>query len=406
MGARPCDAVRHLDGVDPLRHVSALRRSDTLTTAVVTSTHVNRVIRQIDLTAQYTQIKGEIDEALMRVLHTGRYVLGPEVDAFEDEFARFCDSSYAVGVNSGTSALYLSLVAAGVGPGDEVITVPFTFEATVAAITTTGASVRFVDIDARSLTMDADAIERQITDRTKAVIPVHLFGQPADLNPILDVARRHRLIVIEDACQSHGATYNGRSVGSLGDVACFSFYPSKNLATFGEGGAVVTSNAALADAVRKLRSWGAMPRSGNYRMSAIEAAVLRVKLPHLRNWTARRQAIATRYATLLADTDIQLPAVMPYAGHVFHIYAVRSTHRDSLARALQARGVEVAVHYRHPIHLQDKYRDLGYPTGAFPVAEQTAREELSLPIYPELSEESVEHVADAIRKDLPVGRGL
>ena len=212
MGARPCDAVRHLDGVDPLRHVSALRRSDTLTTAVVTSTHVNRVIRQIDLTAQYTQIKGEIDEALMRVLHTGRYVLGPEVDAFEDEFARFCDSSYAVGVNSGTSALYLSLVAAGVGPGDEVITVPFTFEATVAAITTTGASVRFVDSDARSLTMDADAIERQITDRTKAVIPVHLFGQPADLNPILDVARRHRLIVIEDACQSHGADLQ-RSIG-------------------------------------------------------------------------------------------------------------------------------------------------------------------------------------------------
>jgi dTDP-4-amino-4,6-dideoxygalactose transaminase len=364
------------------------------------------MIPQIDLTAQYMQLKSEIDEALMRVAQTGRYVLGPEVEAFEDEFARVCDSSYAVCVNSGTSALYLSLVAAGVGPGDEVITVPFTFEATVSAITATGASVRFVDIDERSLTMDGDAIERQITDRTKAVIPVHLFGQPADMNPILDVARRHRLRVIADACQAHGATYDGRSVGSLGDVACFSFYPSKNLATFGEGGAVVTSNAALADAVRKLRSWGPAERSGNYRMSAIEAAVLRVKLPRLRTWTARRQAIATRYADLLADSDIQLPAVMPYAGHVFHVYAVRSTHRDGLARALHARGVEIAVHYRQPVHLQDKYKDLGYSTGAFPVAEQTAREELSLPLYPELSDESIEKVADAVRESLPVERAL
>ena len=377
-----------------------------MTTAVLTSTHVKRVIPQIDLTTQYTQIKDEIDEALIRVLHTGRYVLGPEVEAFEDEFARFCDSSYAVGVNSGTSALYLSLVAAGIGPGDEVTTVPFTFEATVAAIKATGAGVRFVDIDARSLTMDADAMDSQITDRTRAVIPVHLFGQPADLKPILDVARQHRLIVIEDACQAHGATYHGRPVGSLGDVACFSFYPSKNLATFGEGGAVVTSNATLADAVRKLRNWGPVARSGNYRMSAIEAAVLRVKLPHLRNWTTKRQAIAMRYADLLADTDIQLPTVMPYADHVFHIYAVRSTHRDSLARALQARGIETAVHYPQPIHLHDKYKDLGYPSGAFPVAEQAAREELSLPLYPELSEESIEQVADAVREDWRVGRDL
>ena len=375
-----------------------------MTTAVLTSTHVKRVIPQIDLTTQYTQIKDEIDEALIRVLHTGRYVLGPEVEAFEDEFARFCNSSYAVGVNSGTSALYLSLVAADIGPGDEVITVPFTFEATVAAIKATGATVRFVDIDARSLTMDADAMDSQITDRTRAVIPVHLFGQPVDLKPILDVARQHRLIVIEDACQAHGATYHGQPVGSLGDVACFSFYPSKNLATFGEGGAVVTSNATLADAVRKLRNWGPVPQSGNYRMSAIEAAVLRVKLPHLRNWTRKRQAIATRYADLLADTDIRLPTVMPYAGHVFHIYAVRSTRRDRLARALQARGIETAVHYPQPIHLHDKYKNLGYPLGTFPVAEQAAREELSLPLYPELSDESIEQVADAVRKDWRVGR--
>ena len=364
------------------------------------------MIPQIDLPAQYTQIRGEIDEAIMRVVRSGQYVLGPEVEAFENEFARFCESSCAVGVNSGTSALYLSLIAAGIGPGDEVITVPFTFEATAAAIKATGATIRFVDIDVHSLTMDTDAIERQITDRTKAVIPVHLFGQPADMSPIVDLARRHGLRVIEDACQAHGATYEGRPVGSLSDVACFSFYPSKNLATVGEGGAVVTDDAELADTVQKLRSWGPVERSGNYRMSAMEAAVLRVKLPHLRTWTARRQAIATRYSNLLADTNIQLPAVMPYAGHVFHIYAVRLTHRDSLARALRARGVDVAIHYQVPIHLRDKYRDLGYPPGAFPVAEQVAREELSLPLYPELPDASIEAVANAVRGGLPVARAL
>ena len=358
------------------------------------------MIPLIDLPGQYAHLKNEIDAAVTRVLKSGQYVLGPEVEAFEKEFARVCETEYAVGVNSGTSALYLSLLAAEVGPGDEVITVPFTFEATVAAIKSTGANIRFVDIDHCSLTMNADNLERQITDRTKAVVPVHLFGQPADMDPILEVTRRHHLTVVEDACQAHGAMYDGRPVGSLGDMACFSFYPAKNLGTCGEGGIIVTRNVVLAEAARKLRSWGPVKRSGNYRLSAIEAAILRVKLPHLHSWTVRRQAVASRYAELLVDTEIQLPTVMPYASHVFHVYAVRSSRRDELADALQTRNIEVAVHYRLPVHLQVKYEELGYRKGAFPIAEQVAAQELSIPIYPELSEASITQIAETIKERL------
>ena len=355
----------------------------------------------IDLPAQYARLKDEIDAAIADVLKSGRYVLGPEVEAFEDMFARSCAARHAVGVNSGTSALTVSLRAAGIGPGDEVITVPFTFEATVAAIQSAGAQVRFVDVDARSLTMDPDAIATQITDRTKAVVPVHLFGQPADMDPVLEVARRHSLIVIEDACQAHGASYNGRPVGSLGDVACFSFYPSKNLATVGEGGMIVTSDRPLADAARQLRNWGPTAGAGNFRLSAIEAAVLRVKLPHLGEWTMKRRLVAARYDELLGDSALELPAVMPYAGHVFNVYAVRSPQRDRVADALRNRGIASAVHYPEPVHLQDRYSDLGYSVGAFPVAEAIAATELSLPIYPELPEASVRMVAETITS-LPV----
>ena len=355
------------------------------------------VIPLIDLPGQHAALKTDIDAAVARVLESGRYVLGPEVEAFEAEFARACEAPYAVGVNSGTSALYLSLLAAGVGPGDEVITVPYTFEATVAAVAATGASARLIDIDPRSLTMDVAQLERAITGRTKAVIPVHLFGQPTDMDPLLDVARRHELTVIEDACQAHGATYKDRPVGSLGDLACFSFYPSKNLSTCGEGGIVVTKDAAFADKVRQLRSWGPVRLAGNYRLAALQAAILRVKLPHLDAWTARRRAIAARYDELLTETDLVLPFVMPSSGHVFHVYAVRSPRRDALADALQARGIQVAVHYRKPVHLQSSHADLGYEVGAFPVSEQLAGEQLSLPIYPELTDESVEQIAVAIQ---------
>ena len=356
------------------------------------------MIPLIDLTAQYQALKRDIDAAVARVLESGRYVLGPEVEAFEREFAQVCEATHAVGVNSGTSALYLSLLAAGVGRGDEVITVPYTFEATIAAVTATGASVRLVDIAPRSLTLDVDLLEGEITDRTKAVIPVHLFGQPADMDPIVDVARRHNVTVIEDACQAHGATYKGRPVGSLGDLACFSFYPSKNLSTCGEGGLVVTNHARLADAVRQLRSWGPVRLSGNYRLAALQAAILRAKLPHLDGWTTRRRAIAAQYGDLLAETDLELPVVMPYAGHGFHVYAVRSAHRDTRADALRASGVEVAVHYPQAVHRLPAYSDLGYEAGVFPVSEQLATEQLSLPIYPELTDASVAEVAAAVRR--------
>ncbi len=356
------------------------------------------MIPLLDLHAQYDRIRHEIDPAIKRVLRSGQYVLGPEVEAFEREFAHFCTSRYAVGVNSGTSAIYLALLASGIGSGDEVLTVPFTFEATVAAIRATGATVRFVDIDPDALTMSPVEVERQVTRRTKAIVPVHLFGQPADMDPIAETAGRHGLTVIEDACQAHGARYNGRLAGSLGHVGCFSFYPSKNLGTFGEGGMIVTDDAELAERTRQLRSWGPPQRSANYRLSALEAAVLRVKLPHLADWTARRQAIAARYGTLLSDCPLQLPRVMPYADHVFHIYAVRSSRRNKLAEALQRKGIGVAVHYPQSVHLQAKYKDLGYTAGEFPAAEQAANEELSLPIYPELSDDSLVQIAEAIRE--------
>ena len=363
------------------------------------------MIPLIDLPAQYDSIREDIDAAVTRVLHSGRYVLGPEVEAFEKEFADFCHADHAVGVNSGTSALYLSLVAAGVGPGDEVITVPFTFEATVAAIRSAGASVRFVDVNRRSLTMDTVGLEQQVTEHTKAIIPVHLYGQAADMDPIRDVANRHGLTVIEDACQAHGATYNGHPVGSLGDLACFSFYPSKNLSTCGEGGIIVTDDESLAATARHLRSWGPVARSGNHRLSAIAAAILRVKLPHLPDWTTRRQAVAARYTALLSGDAVEPPTVMSYGEHVFNVYALRSVHRDSLARTLRASGVEVGIHYQQPIHLQVNYRCLGHTSGAFPVSERAAQEELSLPIYPELSERAVTEIAETIQRKMSATGG-
>jgi len=358
----------------------------------------------LDLKAQYASIKTEIDAAIARVLDSCQFVLGSEVAGFEQEFSTYCGTSECIGVNSGTSALHLALIAAGVGPGDEVITVPFTFVASVAAILYAGARPVLVDIDPPSFTLDPAAIEAAITPRTKAILPVHLYGQPADMDPIMEVARRHGLIVIEDAAQAHGAKYKGRPVGSIGDMACFSFYPGKNLGAYGEGGAVTTSNIEFARTIRMLRDWGQdrkyhhVLRGFNYRMEGFQGAILRVKLRHLERWTEARRALAHQYNELLADCEVETPTEMPWARHVYHVYTLRSDDRDALRAALTTEGIQTGVHYSVPVHLQPAYADLGYGAEAFPQAEATAKQVLSLPLYPELSTESVTEVARVVRK--------
>jgi dTDP-4-amino-4,6-dideoxygalactose transaminase len=363
------------------------------------------MIPLVDLRAQYLEIKSDIDAAVLRVLDSTQFVLGPEVEAFEREFAAYSGASEGMAVNTGTSALHLALMAAGVRAGDEVITVPFTFVATVAAIGYIGAKAVFVDIDPATFTMNVAQLEQAITSRTKAIVPVHLYGQPADMDPIVAIARRHGLVVIEDACQAHGAAYKGRPVGSLGDAACFSFYPGKNLGAYGEGGMVVSNSASFAREVRMLRDWGAekkyhhVLKGYNYRMDGIQGAILRVKLRHLERWTEARRAHARDYARLLADSNVTIPQEADYARHVFHVYAVRTTDRQALQRTLQANGVGSGIHYPIPVHLQPAYSDLGYTAGAFPESERAADEVLSLPMYPELSRTKLEMVAAAIRQE-------
>jgi dTDP-4-amino-4,6-dideoxygalactose transaminase/acetyltransferase-like isoleucine patch superfamily enzyme len=356
----------------------------------------------VDLKAQYRQIRPEIQDALNRVLDGGAYVLGEEVAAFEQEFAAYSGGAFGIALNSGTSALHLALLAAGIGPGDEVITVPFTFVATVAAVLYTGARPVLVDIDPRSLTLDVAQLERAVGPRTKAILPVHLYGQPADMDPIRAIARRHGLVVIEDAAQAHGAEYKGRRAGSLGDLGCFSFYPGKNLGAYGEGGLVVTDNPEYARTIRMLRDWGQerkyhhVLKGYNFRMEGFQGAILRVKLRRLEAWTEARRAHAARYDRLLADAPLRTPAAMADTRHVYHVYAVRSDRRDGLQESLLSAGVQTGIHYPIPVHLQPAYADLGYGAGDFPEAERAAREVLSLPMYPELTDELQTTVADAI----------
>lgn len=365
------------------------------------------MIPLVDLKSQYPSLKPDIDAAVARVLESGQFVLGPEVEAFEQEFAAYTGAIHAVAVGSGTCALHLALLAAGVGPGDEVITVPFTFVATAAAIEYTGATPVFVDIDPRYYTIDVKQIARAITARTRAIVPVHLYGQAADLEPILELAVRHRLTVIEDAAQAHGATYHDRHVGTQGAFGCFSFYPSKILGAYGEGGLVLTNNPAHAALLRQLRDWGQagkyqhVIRGFNYRMDALQAAVLRVKLRHLDGWVQARRGHAAQYDALLANSDVQVPAARPGTRHAYATYTIRSSHRDQLRERLRAAEIQTDVHYPTPIHLQPAYSDLGYHTGDFPEAERAAREVLSLPMYPELSPEQVETVCRTIRASVP-----
>jgi dTDP-4-amino-4,6-dideoxygalactose transaminase len=360
------------------------------------------VIPFVDLKAQYRSIKGEIDAAVQGVLHSCEFTLGSEVLQFETEFAAYCRTALGIGVNTGTSALHLALLAAGIGRGDEVITVPFTFVATVSAIDYTGATPVFVDIDPRTFTMDMTALEAAITERTRAIIPVHLYGQCADMDPLLDIARRHGLIVIEDAAQAHGAEYKGRRAGSMGDMGCFSFYPGKNLGACGEAGMVVTGKPEFARTIRMLRDWGAetkyhhVLKGYNFRMEGIQGAVLRVKLRHLEAWTEGRRTAAAHYDRLLAGSGVPTPTQMTYARHVHHIYAIRARHRQTWQAALQQQGIQTGIHYPTPVHLLPAFADLGYRAGQFPHAERAAEEVLSLPMFPELTEAQCVEVAQAV----------
>jgi dTDP-4-amino-4,6-dideoxygalactose transaminase len=363
------------------------------------------VIPFLDLKAQYETVRAEVEAAALRVLASTQYVLGEEVEAFEREFAGYCGTAHGVAVNTGTSALHLALLAAGVGPGDEVITVPFTFVATVSAICYVGARPVFVDVEPVTLTMDPAQLEAAITPRTKAIVPVHLYGQMADMAPILAISRKHGISVIEDACQAHGATYGADRAGSMGLSGCFSFYPGKNLGACGEGGIVVTNDAAQAHRMRMLRDWGQEQRyhhtmkGFNYRMDGIQGAILRVKLRHLAAWTDARRAHGAHYSRLLRDSRfVTAPLEAEGRRHVYHVYAVRSDSRDLLRNQLAEYGVQTGLHYPIPIHLQAAHLDLGYHPGDFPQAEAAARTVLSLPIYPELKSHMVELVADLIER--------
>ena len=358
----------------------------------------------VDLKAQYNALKPEIDAAIARVIDNTSFILGPEVRAFEEAFANYCQARHAVGVSSGTAAIELVLRALGVGPGDEVITTPFTFIASAEAISAAGATPIFADVDPLTYNLDPSAVEAAVTQRTKAILPVHLYGQPAAMDGLAQIAQRHGLALIEDAAQAHGAELRGRRVGTLGDVACFSFYPGKNLGCYGDGGAVVTDDAFLAAKVRKLRDHG---RSSKYvhdelgfghRLDALQAAILAAKLPHLDAANQARRRLAKRYGELLADTDLALPVEPEGVRSVYHLYVVRSPRRDELVEILRSQGIEAGVHYPLPLHLQPAYAFLEHRPGSFPVAEAATVQVLSLPLFPEMTIEQQDRVVQAIRQ--------
>ncbi|MGE0822314.1 MAG: DegT/DnrJ/EryC1/StrS family aminotransferase [Candidatus Binatia bacterium] len=357
----------------------------------------------VDLTAQYATLSEEIDRATQQVLRNTDFILGQDVDRFEEEFAAFCETQYAVAVDSGTSALELALRAYDIGPGDEVITPANTFIASALAVSYTGATPVFVDIDPQTYTIDPDKLEKAISRRTKAVIPVHLYGHPADMDAVLDIARTGKLIVIEDACQAHGARYKGRRVGSFGHAAAFSFYPAKNLGAYGDGGAIVTNDGRVNEFLRMFRNYGQQEkyhhavRGFNRRLDTLQAAVLRVKLRYLDEWNAMRCQHAALYSRILANGGVVVPIEANYAEPVWHLYVVRTTNRNALQAGLANRSIATGIHYPIPIHLQQAYRDLGHKKGDFPVTEQYAEEVLSLPMYPELTRPMIQNVAAVVR---------
>ena len=356
----------------------------------------------LDLKAQYAAIRGEVQAALAEVCDSARFAQGPPTQAFEQEFAAYCGVAHCVSVNSGTSALHLALRCLNIGPGDEVITTPFTFIATAWAISYVGAAPVFVDIDPQRRALDPAHVEAAVTARTKAIIPVHIFGMPADMDALNVIARNHKLFIVEDAAQAHGARYKGKRVGQFGAISCFSFYPTKNLGAYGEGGALLTNDQELAARARSLREHAQSAPyvheeiAYNYRMDSFQAAVLRVKLKRLDAWNATRAAHARRYSELLAGTSYGLPAVPTDSDPVWHCYVIECENRDRLRATLTDAGIDTAVNYPVPLHLQPVYRSLGYHRGDLPVAERLCGRCLSLPIYPELSPDQIKAVADAL----------
>lgn len=342
-------------------------------------------------------------QAALDVLKSGNYILGENVKRFEEEFAKFCGTRYAVAVSSGTSALHLALLALGIGPGDEVITTPFTFIATANAIVMTGATPVFVDIEPETLTIDPSKIDAAITPKTKAIIPVHLYGHPADIKEISKIAKKRSLKVIEDACQAHAAEAEGKKIGALGDIGCFSFYPSKNMTVCGDGGMITTDDATLAEKMRRLRDVGRKDKythdmfGYNYRLSEVSAAIGLEQLKDLPEWTEKRRALARAYAMHLKEVDgIGLPKEKAGARHVYHMFVIRSAKRDELAEFLKGRGIQTGIHYPTPVHLQPAYSHLKIKPGTFQVSEQASKEVISLPLFPSMTEEQVKTVCDAI----------
>jgi dTDP-4-amino-4,6-dideoxygalactose transaminase len=358
----------------------------------------------LDLRAQHDSIRDEIECAIKQVIDKTAFAGGPFVTQFEKEFASFCQCDYAIGVGTGTDALWLSLLALGIGQGDEVITVPNTFIATAEAISFTGARPVFVDIEEKTYNINPALLEAALTPRTKAIIPVHLYGQMADMDSIIKIAKAHKLSVIEDACQAHGAEYKGRRAGSIGETGCFSFYPGKNLGACGEGGAVVTNNTTLAEKIRMLRDHGQPKKyyhsliGWNARMDGVQGAILSVKLKYLNQWNESRRKNAQAYGKLLAHIDgIIAPQEVDYNRHVYHIYAVRVQGRDTLIKNLAEKDIACGIHYPVPIHLQDAYRFLGLGKGSFPIAEKCSEELVSLPMFPEMTKEQVDFVVGEIK---------
>lgn len=366
-------------------------------------------IKLVDLGRQYQTIKTEIDEAIARVLSRTDFILGEDVRLFEAEFADYCGAKYAVGLDSGTSALELALRALGIGPGDEVLVPANSFIASAAAVSFTGATPVFVDVDAATYTIDPEQLPRRLSARTKAILPVHLYGQPANMGAIMGFAERHGLFVVEDACQAHGARWDGRRVGSIGQVGAFSFYPGKNLGALGDGGALVTNDPGVAELATVWRNCGQREKYQHVqigwtrRLDTIHAAALRVKLRHLDRWNASRRQLAQLYNQALAGAQVERPQEAPAAEHVYHLYVVQVDRREELRSALAESGIATGIHYPTPIHLQPAYKDLGYKVGDFPVSERAARYVLSLPIFPELEEQEVHFIADTIGSFLSRG---